>query len=162
MSVFPRLLLFIAFPGVFQRWEFKNTTKNVLKKSCRTFFTKISTKNPKLCQNRLLHDFFLTFLGVGRFSMRGVQKHDKADIEKKNLTSFLFRTLALTHPPTTGSPIFFGAAPCAASPLFAVWRPLPLPLAPLPLEQPPHQLVHMRQWGRRWCGHIFSGSGASN
>jgi hypothetical protein len=39
---------FIAFEGVTERWEFKNTTKNGLqKKSCRKFLTKKSTKNPK-------------------------------------------------------------------------------------------------------------------
>ena len=39
---------FIAFSGVFQRWEFKNTRKNVLqKKSCRKVFTKKLIKSPK-------------------------------------------------------------------------------------------------------------------
>jgi hypothetical protein len=64
---------FIAFSGVSQRWEFKNTTKNVLrKKSCRKNFTNNSTKNPKPTFSR--KDFYHVF---GRFSMRGVQKHDK-------------------------------------------------------------------------------------
>jgi hypothetical protein len=30
MSVFPQLFCFLAFSGVYQRWEFKNTTKNIL------------------------------------------------------------------------------------------------------------------------------------
>jgi hypothetical protein len=37
--------------------------------------------------------------------MRGVQKHDKKNIERINLTLVLFRTL--THPPNTGVPDFF-------------------------------------------------------
>jgi hypothetical protein len=41
--------------------------------------------------------------------MRGVQKHDKKNIEKINLTLVLFRTL--THPPTTGVPDFFFGGP---------------------------------------------------
>jgi hypothetical protein len=53
---------FIAFSGVSQRWEFKNTTKNVLqKKSCRKVFTKNSKKNPKPIFSRFC---FITFLGV--------------------------------------------------------------------------------------------------
>jgi hypothetical protein len=73
---------FIAFSGVSQRWEFKNTTKNVLqKKSCRKVFTKNSTKNPQPTFSRIV--FYHVF---GRFSMRGVQKHDKKNIKKINLT----------------------------------------------------------------------------
>jgi hypothetical protein len=55
---------FIAFSGVSQRWEFKNTTKNVLqKKSCREAFT----KNRPKTQNRFFSRFcFVTFLGVSR------------------------------------------------------------------------------------------------
>ena len=49
---------FIAFSGVFQRWEFKSTTKNVLqKRSCRKGFT----KSPKPTFSRFC---FITFLGV--------------------------------------------------------------------------------------------------
>jgi hypothetical protein len=63
---------FIAFSGVFQRREFKDTTKNVVKKkSCRKVFTKESTKNSK---PTFLDFFYHVF---GHFSMRGVQKHDK-------------------------------------------------------------------------------------
>jgi hypothetical protein len=71
---------FIAFSGVSQRWEFKNTTKNVLqKKSCRKVFPKNSTKNPKPTFSRIF--FYHVF---GRFSMRGVQKHDKKISENKS------------------------------------------------------------------------------
>jgi hypothetical protein len=71
MSVFPRFFGFIAFSGVSQRWGFKNTQKNVSQKaSCRKVFTKI---RPKI-QNRFFLDFSHVF---GRFSVRGVQKHDK-------------------------------------------------------------------------------------
>jgi hypothetical protein len=78
MSVFTRLFCFIAFSGVSQRWEFKNTTKNVLqKKSCRKGFTK---NRPKI-QNRLFLDF--VYHVFGRFSVRGVQKHNK------NIENFL-------------------------------------------------------------------------
>jgi hypothetical protein len=64
---------FIAFSGVFQRWEFKNTRKNALqKKSCRKVFTKNLTKSPKpiFFSKNFCHVF-------GRFSVRGVQKYDK-------------------------------------------------------------------------------------
>jgi hypothetical protein len=55
---------FIAFWGVFQRWEFKNSTKNGLQnKSCRKVFTKSSTKNPKPTFSRFV---FSRFLGVSR------------------------------------------------------------------------------------------------
>jgi hypothetical protein len=64
MSVFPGLSCFIVFSGVSQRWEFRNTTKNVLQnKSCRKVFTKKSTKNSKPLFSRF---FFITFLGVSR------------------------------------------------------------------------------------------------
>jgi hypothetical protein len=103
---------FIAFSGVFQRWEFKNTQKYVLQKtSCRKVFTKNSTKNPKPI-------FFLVFFYhvFGRFSVRGVLKQDY--IQNKNLTPSLFRTL--THPPTTGVTDFvFLPAPWQSH--LAVW-----------------------------------------
>jgi hypothetical protein len=68
--------------------------------------TKHSTKNPKPTFSRnCFHHVF------GRFSMGGVQKHDKKISKKINLTLVLFRTL--THPPTTGVTGFvFGPAPC--------------------------------------------------
>ena len=75
------------------------------KKAVSKSFSKKSTKNPKPTSSRNL--FYHVF---GRFSMRGVQKHDKKNIKKINLTLVLFRTL--THPPTTGvTDLFF-------------WRPL--------------------------------------
>jgi hypothetical protein len=93
---------FIAFSGVFQRWEFKNTIKNVLqKKSCRKVFTKNSTKSPKPIFSR----FFFNQVFGSFSSVRGVQKHDKTNIEKINLTLVLF--WPLTHPPTTGVTDFF-------------------------------------------------------
>jgi hypothetical protein len=103
MSVFPRLFLFYRGFGCSQRWEFKNTTKAFKKKSCPKVFTKNSTNNP--------NDFFLDFVYhvFGRFSARGVQKHDQKNIEKMNLTLVLF--WPLTHPPTTAVTDF-------------VWRPL--------------------------------------
>jgi hypothetical protein len=55
--------------------------------------------------------------GFGRFSIRGVQKHDKKIPKKNNLTLVLFRTL--THPPTTGVTDFFLAAPLNCRPLEA-------------------------------------------
>jgi hypothetical protein len=107
---------FIAFSGVFQRREFKNTTKNVLqKKSRRKVSTKNSTKNPK-------PTFSLFFFNhvFGRFSARGVQKYEKniGYRKKINLALVLFRTL--THPPTTGVTDFF----FIGGPLdFFYWRP---------------------------------------
>jgi hypothetical protein len=107
---------FIAVSGVFQRWEFKTTTKNVLqKKSCRKAFTKKSTRSPKPIFSRIF--FYHVF---GRFSERGVQKHDlnlkefKKNIEKINLTLVLFGPL--THPPTTGvTDFFFIGGPLSSS-----------------------------------------------
>jgi hypothetical protein len=71
----------------------KTLQKTFYKKNrAEKFFTKNSTKNPKPTFSRIL--FYHVF---GRFSMRGVQKHD--------LTLVLF--LTPTHPPTTGVPGFF-------------------------------------------------------
>jgi hypothetical protein len=90
---------FIAFSDVFQRWEFKNTTKNVTKKSCRKFLYKKSDKKSKT-------DFFLIFFYhvFGRFSMRGVQKHDKKYRKNKSDPS----PFSYSDPPTHhGGPRFF-------------------------------------------------------
>jgi hypothetical protein len=98
----------IAFSGVFQLREFKNTTKNVLqKKSCRKAFYKKFDQKSKT-------DFFSIFFNhvFGRFSMRGFQKHDKKISKQINLV--LFRTL--TYPPTTGVPVFFFVGPLAGAP----------------------------------------------
>jgi hypothetical protein len=111
---------FIAFSGGFQRWEFKNTTKNVLqKKSCRkVFYQKIDQKSKTDFFSNLFNHVF------GRFSMRGVQKHDKK-ISEKNLALVLFRTL--THPPTTGVPGFFFCRPLAQNPAGQRGGQAPLP-----------------------------------
>jgi hypothetical protein len=103
MSVFSRFFGFIAFSGVSQRWELKNTTIFFYKKNrVEKFLQKIDQK-PKT-------DLFAFFYHVfGRFSVRGVKKHGKK-IDKINLTLVLF--WPLTHPPTTGLTDFFLAAPC--------------------------------------------------
>jgi hypothetical protein len=63
---------FVAFPGVSQRWEFKDTTKNVLETDR---VEKFLQKNRPKIQNRLFPGFF--YHVFGRFSVRGVQKHDQ-------------------------------------------------------------------------------------
>jgi hypothetical protein len=83
MSVLPRLFCFIAFAGVSQRWEFKNTTKNVLPKIVSKGLYKKSTKK---IQNRFcfvsifFKSCFWAFLGEGSSKTR--QKNSK-----KKLTS---------------------------------------------------------------------------
>jgi hypothetical protein len=80
MSVFPRRFCFIAFPGVSQRWEFKNTTKNVLQ----------NNRVEKVPRMVSFFPFFIVFLNSPhretpknvikknkKKSVRGVQKHDK-------------------------------------------------------------------------------------
>jgi hypothetical protein len=96
------IFCFIAFLGVSQRWELKNTTKNVVqKKSCRKFFTKKSTKNPKPTLSR-----FFFYHVSGRFSMRGGQKHDKKYQKNKSDPS----PFSYFDPPTHhgGHRFFFG------------------------------------------------------
>jgi hypothetical protein len=68
------LFCFIAFSSVSQRWELKNTTKNVLQNN--RVFTKKSTKNQKPIFSRFALSRFWAFLGGG------VQKHDKKISEK--------------------------------------------------------------------------------
>jgi hypothetical protein len=81
--------------GVSRQGEFKNTIK--------IFLQKVHVENFFQNFDKNFDDSFpSTFFVFGRFSMRGVQKHDKKNIEKINLTLVLFRTL--THPPTTGVP----------------------------------------------------------
>jgi hypothetical protein len=59
---------FIAFSGVSQRREFKNTTKNVLQNDR---VEKFLQNNRQKVQNQFLLDFsFITFLGVSRLKMR--------------------------------------------------------------------------------------------
>jgi hypothetical protein len=82
----------------------------------KTFYKKIVSKSfYKKIDQKSKTDFFsdLFYHVFGRFSMRGVQKHDKTNIEKINLTLVFSRTL--THPLTHHgwSPIFFFLpAPC--------------------------------------------------
>jgi hypothetical protein len=59
----------------------KHYKKRLTQKSCRKLFTKKSTKKSQT-------DFFSIFFYhvFGRFSVKGVQKHDKKNLEKK-LTS---------------------------------------------------------------------------
>jgi hypothetical protein len=99
------LSFFVAFLGGSQRWEFKNTTKNVLqKKTCRKAFTKKSTENPK--------PIFLYFLYhvFGRPSVRGTPPRYKKP--KKDKTRIFFWPLA--HQPRGYR--FFSGRPIAAMP----------------------------------------------
>jgi hypothetical protein len=80
----------------------KRFTKKIVSKS---FYKKIDQKSKTDCFSNFFYHVF------GRFSMRGVQKHDKK-YQKINLTLVLFRTL--THPPTTGVPDYFFAGPLGA------------------------------------------------
>jgi hypothetical protein len=66
---FPRLFGFIAFSGVSQRWEFSKTPPNKLQQ--KRVIHKNSTENPKTVFFSVLFDHVF-----GRFSVRGVQKHD--------------------------------------------------------------------------------------
>jgi hypothetical protein len=103
MSVSPRLFCFIAFSGVSQRWEFKNTQKTFCNKHRVEKF--LQNIRPKI-QNRFFLDF--VYHVFGRFSVRAVQKHDLKKSEKNPTPSF-FRTP--THPPTTGVTDFFFSGP---------------------------------------------------
>ena len=72
MSVFPRLFLFCrVFRCFLAMGVQKHNKKRLTKKSCRKLFTKKSTKKSQT-------DFFSIFFYhvFGRFSVRGVQKHD--------------------------------------------------------------------------------------
>jgi hypothetical protein len=60
----------------------------------KSFYKKFDQKSKTDFFSKMFYHVF------ERFSMRGVQKHDKKNIEKINPTLVLFRTL--THPPTTG------------------------------------------------------------
>jgi hypothetical protein len=95
---------FIAFSGVFQRWEFKNTTK-------KRFTKKLVSKSfPKKFDQKSQTDFFsiLFYYVFGRFSVRGVQKHDKKIPKNKSDPS---PVLASDPPTYTGVTGFFLAAP---------------------------------------------------
>jgi hypothetical protein len=80
------------------------TLKTALYKTNRV--KRFLKKNRRKIQNQFLSIFYHVF---GRFSVRGVQKHDKQNIEKINLTASFFHTL--THPPTTGVTDFFFGRP---------------------------------------------------
>jgi hypothetical protein len=107
MSVFPRLFSFIAVMGVSQRlvcaqrWELKNTTKNVLqKRSCRKG---LQNNRPKI-QNRFFLDLFNHVFG--RFSVGGVKKKI---LKKSDPGPFL-----IPDPPTHhGGHRFFSSGPLA-------------------------------------------------
>jgi hypothetical protein len=82
MSVFPRFFWFIAFSGVFQRWEVKKTTKNVLQKSrVEKCFKKIDQKSKTNCFSSFSLSRFWAFLGEG-----SSKTHDK-NYRKINLTA---------------------------------------------------------------------------
>jgi hypothetical protein len=88
--------LFYRGSGVSQRWEFKNTTRNVLQKNrVEKLLQKIRTK----IQNRFFLDFFLSrfWAFLGEESSKTPQKISK---NKSDPWSFF----GLTHPPR-GSPI---------------------------------------------------------
>jgi hypothetical protein len=57
--------LLIAFSSASRRWEFINTTKNVLQKNR---VENILQRNRQKIENRFFLDFFITFFG--RFSVR--------------------------------------------------------------------------------------------
>jgi hypothetical protein len=59
-QVFLDFLCLIAFSGVSQRWEFKNTKKNIVSKS---FYKKIDQKS----KTNFFSIFFITFLDVSRY-----------------------------------------------------------------------------------------------
>jgi hypothetical protein len=79
------------------QWESKSTTKNFLQTNR---VEKLNQKPTKL-QNR----FFLHFFNhvFGRFSVRGVQKHNRS-IGKTYLTLVLFFGLCPTNPPVLKLP----------------------------------------------------------
>jgi hypothetical protein len=94
---------FIAFSGVSQRGDLKNTTKkHFTKKSCRKVFPKKSTKKSKT-------DFFSILFNhvFGRFSVRGVQKHDKKFRGKKSDQSWYFFGPQGTNQPRQGPSFVF-------------------------------------------------------
>jgi hypothetical protein len=116
MSVFPRLFFcFIAFSGVSQRREFKNTNKKVLQKNR---FEKFLQKKRRKIQNQCFLHFllsrFLAFIGEG--SSKTLLKQIS---RKTPLTLVLF--WSLTYRPTHGRPRFFFAGPC-----FFAFAPLDL------------------------------------
>jgi hypothetical protein len=93
MSVFPRLFLFSRVFGCLSAMGVQNTTKSVLqKKSCRKVFYKKFDQKSKT-------DFFSIFFNhvFGRFSMRGVKKHDNKYRKNKSDPSPFSYSDAPTH-----------------------------------------------------------------
>jgi hypothetical protein len=132
MSVVPRLLLVSSRFRVFisdGRWDFKNTTKNILQGSHKTvvskgFYNKNRQKPKTDCLSALLSRFW-AFLGEGS------SKTPQKNVKKRYLTLVIF--LPLTHPLTTGVTDFCLVAPCSA---FCLLAP-----APGPRGHTPHQQV---------------------
>jgi hypothetical protein len=89
------LSFYRVFGGVLSDGSSKTPQKTFRKKIVSKSFYKKST-------NRFFSRFFSRFLCYhvfGRFSVRGVQKHHKKNIETTNPTVVFF--WPLTHPPTT-------------------------------------------------------------
>jgi hypothetical protein len=102
MSGSPRLFCFIEFLGVFQRRDFKSTTKNVLQKNrVGRLLQQIrpKTKNPKPIFSRFC---FITVFG--RFSVRGVR-------ENKSDSGPFWASDPPTHHGGTGVPVVFFGGP---------------------------------------------------
>jgi hypothetical protein len=105
-KTFPKILIFffdVSFSSIFfvlSRFRVflsDGSSKTLQKTFCKKIVSKSFYK--KFDQKSKTDFFSNSFYHVfGRFSMRGVQKHDKKNIEKINLTLVLFRTS--THPPT--------------------------------------------------------------
>ena len=110
ISVFPRFFLFYCdFRCCLVTGVKRHYRKRFAKKLCRKVFQKIDQK----IQNLFFLDFFNHVFG--RFSVRGVQKHDKKN-SKKNLTNP--GTFLASEEPTNhvGARRFFLSAPCLVSP----------------------------------------------
>jgi hypothetical protein len=86
-----------------------------LPKNCvENFFKKIDKK----IQNRFFLDFF--YHVFGRFSVRGVQKHDKKSRKKSDQPWYVFGLRGTNQPPQ-GPSLFFLSAPCER-PWVAGWK----------------------------------------
>jgi hypothetical protein len=79
MSVFPRFFCFIAFSGVTQRWEFKNTQK--------TFLQKAFDQKSKTVFSRFFLSRFWAFLGEGSSGWWVLFRNGKGGREKKRRRS---------------------------------------------------------------------------
>jgi hypothetical protein len=102
------LFCFIAFSGVSQRWELKNTTKNVLQKNR---VEKLLQKNRQAIQNIFFSRFLYVF---GRFLVRGLKKRPKKYQKNKSDPGPFLASDPPTNscPPTTGvadSDLFWAA-----------------------------------------------------